>query len=762
MLLCRNDLRTERNGNESGLAPAQPGIASEHAGIFSSLHGIRDSSRWLRSNDVRISGAASQKTAGQPLIPPAQTAPDSSKAKSTKAKKKADTSTHKASSLAATATEDSAQPKETIIVTGTRLSQSRLTNVMAGSSLSGEQIRRRGYYDLGTALLRENPAISQGGNSTIGNQGSFGAGQSFIGLLNLGAQRTLTLIDGMRMGGGATASIYGSGSGSQVDVSAIPTSLIKGIDTRLGGAGAAYGADAVAGVMNYTLDDHFTGVDFNAQGNWSQKLDAPGEKLTFKAGRNFDHDRGGLVFDVEYRNQGGMVANDRPDVFGRDAVLYHRVPLGETSPYTYILGAGSRFIQNSVTGIPMTTGDYGNLPVYGGSSGAALAGTANAAVAGAGNIPLMFSQNGQSLIPLNAGTLLKGDTTHGIGGNGIALQDYNQLVAPNDKLNLTLLGHYDITQHIHATWQGWYARGSAESQVGQGTWSTTQFDNPLTLNTAGGLNSSYYTGNVVNGAYALSTNNPYLTSAEQQTIKNALAANDQSTDTFYLNRLNQDLDAGLYRTTMQMYRFQGGLAGDFSAVGRKFDWKVRGEYTRYMNDTWTPSIVIPNLVNALNAVRDASGNIVCASGYQNAPIATRSATCEPLNPFGYNQMTSGARDYVISDAHSTNNNTQRDIQAELSSTVFHLPAGDIRWDLGYEHRREGYHFDPGAFFRGWPQADGTYQQYGNSTAIPPTGGAYHTHEAFGDSTFRSSLQPCMFREPIVFQPPPMVGSSITA
>ncbi|WP_062163705.1 TonB-dependent receptor domain-containing protein [Asaia bogorensis] len=629
-------------------------------------------------------------------------------------------------------TADSSPQKETIIVTGTRLSQSRLTNVMAGSTLGGEQIRRRGYYDLGTALLRENPAISQGGNSTIGNQGSFGAGQSFIGLLNLGAQRTLTLIDGMRMGGGATASIYGAGSGSQVDVSTIPTSLIKGIDTRLGGAGAAYGADAVAGVMNYTLDDHFTGVDFNAQGNWSQKLDAPGEKLTFKAGRNFDHDKGGMVFDVEYRNQGGMVANDRPDVFGRDAVLYHRVPLGQSSPYTYVLGAGSRFIQNSVTGIPMITGDYGNLPVYAGSAGAALAGQANNAVANAANMPLMFSQNGQSLIPLQANAYLKGDTTHGIGGNGIALQDYNQLIAPNDKLNLTLLGHYDITRHIHATWQGWYARGSAESQVGQGTWSTTQFDNPLTLNTAGPMSSSYYTNDVVNGAYALSTSNPYLTSAEQQTIKNALAANGQPTDTFYLNRLNQDLDAGLYRTKVQMYRFQGGLAGDFNAVGRKFDWKVRGEYTRYMNDTWTPSIVIPNLVNALNAVRDSSGNIVCASGYQNAPIATRSSTCEPLNPFGYNQMTPGARDYVISDAHSRNNNTQRDIQAELSSTVFRLPAGDIRWDLGYEHRREGYHFDPGAFFRGWPQGDGTYQQYGNSTAIPPTGGAYHTHEAFGE------------------------------
>lgn len=147
-------------------------------------------------------------------------------------------------------------PAETIFVTGTRLTQSRLTNVMAGSSLSGEQIGRRGYTDLGLALLRENPAVSVPDNSSLGTQNMFGAGQSFVSLLNLGSQRTLTLVDGMRMGGGATASIYGVGSGSQVDVSTLPTSLIKSVDTRLGGAGAAYGADAVAGVINYTLDDH--------------------------------------------------------------------------------------------------------------------------------------------------------------------------------------------------------------------------------------------------------------------------------------------------------------------------------------------------------------------------------------------------------------------------------------------------------------------------------------------------------------------------
>ncbi|GBR05840.1 TonB-dependent receptor [Asaia siamensis] len=621
---------------------------------------------------------------------------------------------------------------EMLYVTGTRLTQSRLTNVMAGSTLSADQLQRRGYLDLGLALLRENPAVSVGDNSPLGTQSAFGAGQSFVSLLNLGSQRTLTLVDGMRMGGGATASIYGVGPGSEVDISALPTSLIKSIDTRLGGAGAAYGADAVAGVINYELDDHYKGVSLNAQGDWSQKLDNAAEKIAFKAGTGFDHDRGGLVFDLEYRNQAGMLASDRPDSFGENAVIYHRAALGQNSPYTFVLGPGTRYIQNSLTGMPTLTGNYGDLPVYGGLYGATYAGLADAGIASANGTPLVFSQNGQSLVPFNSGTLLKGDNALGIGGDGLALRNYIQMRTPSDRLNLTLLGHYDLTDHLHATWQGWYARGSSSNQVNNGTFSSAAFDNALTSNSDGPQSSSYFTEGVVNGPLALSTDNPYLTSTESSTIKNALAANGLPTDQFYLNRLNQDLDTGYYRTTLQMFRFQGGLHGDFRALNRDFKWKTNGEYTRYTNVTTQPSLVIPNLVNALNAVRAADGTIECAPGYENAPIATRSAVCAPLNPFGYNQMSQAARDYVTAISRSSNRNTQRDLQAEISSTVFRLPAGAIRWDLGYEHRREAYHFSPGTYLSGWEQADGTVLQYGNDAVIPATGGAYHTHEGFGE------------------------------
>ena len=602
---------------------------------------------------------------------------------------------------------------EQVTVTGTRLSQTRLTNVMAGTTLDADQLKARGYTNLGLALLRENPAFSVPSNSQIGSQNSWGAGQTFTGLLALGEQRTLTLINGMRMVGGATASIYGAGTGSQVDVGTIPTSLIKKIDTKYGGAGAAYGADAVAGVVNYELDDHFTGVDFSAQGDWTQKLDAPQEKIYFKAGTTFDHGKGGLVFDVEYRNAGGMVYNDRRNLIGSNSETYLWPALDSTSPYSYVLTRNERYIQVNASGIPLLNG-YQNPSLYGAARGG---------IAAPGGGALQFSKDGKSLIPIT-GALVQSNY-YAAGGNGMSFEDYDQLFTPSSSLNLTHVGHYDFSDHLHATWQAWYQRGEAKSTISDGYWSSAMFDAPLNMD-------NYLNSSNVNGALTLRTDNPYLTDAERSTIVNALAAKGLPTDQFYMARDTHDLREGMFTTTNQMFRFQGGLNGDFNAVGRHFEWNVRGEYSRYMNSTATPMVVTQNLINALDAVRLPDGSIGCAPGVVNSTAPTVSKTCASLNLFGENQASPAAIDYTTAIAKPKNANSQRDLQAEIHSTVVHLPAGDVRWDIGYEHRREAYNFDSGAALRGEQLADGSYRQYGDDIPIPNTGGAYHTHEVFGE------------------------------
>ncbi len=82
-------------------------------------------------------------------------------------------------------------------------------------------------------------------------------GSSNLDLRGLGANRTLLLLDGRRFG--ATDSTGG------VDVNVIPTVLIRKIDIVTGGASAAYGSDAVSGVVNMFLDNEFEGFKSDVQ-----------------------------------------------------------------------------------------------------------------------------------------------------------------------------------------------------------------------------------------------------------------------------------------------------------------------------------------------------------------------------------------------------------------------------------------------------------------------------------------------------------------
>ncbi len=77
-------------------------------------------------------------------------------------------------------------------------------------------------------------------------------------LRGLGPTRTLVLLDGRR--------VVPSSDNGTVDMSGIPSSLVKRAEVVTGGASAAYGADAVAGVVNVILDTKFTGfkTDINA------------------------------------------------------------------------------------------------------------------------------------------------------------------------------------------------------------------------------------------------------------------------------------------------------------------------------------------------------------------------------------------------------------------------------------------------------------------------------------------------------------------
>lgn len=121
---------------------------------------------------------------------------------------------------------------------------------------------------------------------------------SYLNLRNLGVQRTLVLIDGRRA---APSSRDGS-----TDINLFPQELVKRVDIVTGGASAAYGSDAVAGVVNFVLDTRFTGIKATAQAGISDKGDTPTYKASITAGQSFADGRGRVVASVTYFEMGGI------------------------------------------------------------------------------------------------------------------------------------------------------------------------------------------------------------------------------------------------------------------------------------------------------------------------------------------------------------------------------------------------------------------------------------------------------------------------
>ncbi len=109
-------------------------------------------------------------------------------------------------------------------------------------------------------LIQQLPQAFAAQNASIANGAS---GTATVQLRNLGSVRTLSLLNGRRMASGDATE-------SAADLNFIPSSLVKRVDVLTGGASSVYGADAVAGVVNFVLDTEFQGFRGAVQWNGFQ------------------------------------------------------------------------------------------------------------------------------------------------------------------------------------------------------------------------------------------------------------------------------------------------------------------------------------------------------------------------------------------------------------------------------------------------------------------------------------------------------------
>lgn len=150
---------------------------------------------------------------------------------------------------------------ERISVTGSHIKRSQVEDATPVQVLTAEDISASGKITL-TDLLRD-LAINTGRSFDEQATSSFSAGSAAVGLRGLGPKNTLVLVNGQRV------SYYGFAQGTQdnfVDLNALPLSAVKRVEILKDGASAAYGSDAIAGVVNILLHDNYNQTQVRAAG----------------------------------------------------------------------------------------------------------------------------------------------------------------------------------------------------------------------------------------------------------------------------------------------------------------------------------------------------------------------------------------------------------------------------------------------------------------------------------------------------------------
>ncbi len=461
----------------------------------------------------------------------------------------------------------------------------------------------------------------------------------------------------------------------------------------------------------------YEGVDIDVQDGFSSRGDAPDQRIRFLAGKNFAGGRGNISIGGEYDKSKGLFFTDRSqtafdDRFGRPAsgsgprVIYRDLRIPSVDP------SGIPTVTDFFVLSPQQAGALFGDPTY-----AAYIGVTNPA-----GQTLRFGPDG-TLIPIDFGSTYGKSSSFSVftsGGNGYNLPAVQNLLTDLERYSVNTNLSYDLTDDIHFFGEGWYSVSKGRNLASQPVYNTALFDS------AGNRD-----GNLI-----IKLNNPFLSPAARAAIQNSIAtspfSDSPTQDYFYLGRASTDLSSGVSTGKSEVMRFVGGFDGNLHVLPDR-EWKFEAyfNYGRANVTSKNPELNQQNFLNALNATT-SGGQIVCAPGYTNSPVATISSTCAPINPFGQ-QISQAARDYVTTIATPRTLNHQYDAVASIAGPLFKLPGGDFAFSLGFEHRKEDSAFDPGVFYFG-SGSGGTASRgsYGRSVPIDPVLGSYHTNELFGE------------------------------
>jgi outer membrane receptor protein involved in Fe transport len=529
---------------------------------------------------------------------------------------------------------------EQVIVSASRIDIAGYQQPTPVTVVGAEQLERDAQQSLGDAI-RNLPASGSapGPNNTVTarNISAGQAGVDEVNLRNLGILRTLVLVDGQRV---VASNIVGG-----VDLSTIPSTLIERIDVVTGGASAAWGSDAVAGVVNLVLNKNFEGLKGNVEGGMSYLGDRQSYKAEAAYGMSFAGDRGHLLLGGEYQDSPQFIFPGSRSWFNATQLVNNPA---------YVAGNGQpQFIHANNVGYAQAT-----------QGGVIVGGPLN-------NIQFV-GPNG-SPVPFNPGNV---SGLYSNGGQGDTTTAYtNALAAPFSNATLFAYGSYKITPDVKLSLQMNYGKATVLNSATP----ARKFGNVKITN-----DNAFLPASIVSTMAA-----DHVTSFNLGTINNNNLDVNNLSESAFLNSVSVPVN----RINRQLFR--GVVSLDGTIFG---DWAWNAYYQHgesRVHSEVLHNLITANFTNAVDAVMVTAAN-VGSSGLPIGSIACRSSLtnsangCQPLNLFGNGVASKAAVNYVADGndfelAVLDEDVASASMQGELP---WALPAGPVAVAFGGEYRKE--------------------------------------------------------------------------
>ncbi|MHB1204071.1 MAG: TonB-dependent receptor domain-containing protein [Rhodospirillaceae bacterium] len=507
---------------------------------------------------------------------------------------------------------------EEIVVTGSRVVRDGYEAPTPLTVIGIEQLQQAPTENLAD-FVNQLPSVAGSATPQNSQKSVSGgtAGLNTLNLRNLGASRTLVLVDGQRSVGSVITGL--------VDVNNIPQDLVSRVDVVTGGASAAYGSDALSGVVNFILDKKYTGIKGEVSGGVTTYGDDRNWKVGIAAGTGFSSDRGHLLFSGELSHRDGILREDRDwartgwKVFNNPLwTATNGLPRQLTRPQ---MGLGTATPGGIISSGPLRGIDFGP-----------------------GGVPRQY----------NYGTY-QSDPYAGPGGDWAYSNTdlYSSLDGRTGRQSVFLRGSYDVTDDINLFVQAsWGHTNVYEVDARQYN------PNNLTIK--------------ADNAFI-----PASVAAQMTALK---------LTTLLIGTMNADIpEFGTYndRTTN---RYVVGGNGRFDAFDNAWSWDAyfqKGK-TRVSNNI-TNTTMKNRFGLAIDAVRGANGTIVCRSTLTNP---TNGCVPYNILGVGVNSQAAIGY-ITEYQPHRNEDYTQSVAAANVRGEPFSTWAGPVSLALGIEHRRDG-------------------------------------------------------------------------